>query len=96
MPVYLQIVTFPIRVQVKLGPGAMAVTGAGPTGAAAVTGAGGIGVGGQFARQQSCPAHVRFGSKADIGALSLDVPFTPKSGRQLSALGCPLCAISGL
>jgi len=56
----------------------MAVTGAGPTGAAAVTGAGGIGVGGQFARQQSCPAHVRFGSKADIGALSLDVPFTPK------------------
>ena len=41
MPVYLQIVTFPIRVQVKLGPGATAVTGA--TDSAAVTGAGATG-----------------------------------------------------
>jgi hypothetical protein len=35
---------------------------------------------------------VRFGSKADIGLPSVDVRFTPKSGHQLSALGCPLCA----
>ena len=79
MPVYLQIVTFPIRVQVKLGHGAMAVTGAGPTGAAAVTGAGGIGVGGQFARQQSCPAHVRFGSKQTFERFHSMSPLPPKA-----------------
>jgi len=35
-----------------------------------------------FARQQSCAAHVRFGSKADIQAPSSDVRFTPKSGHR--------------
>ena len=39
-------------------------------------------------------ADVRFGSKADIGAGRRDVRFTPESGHQLSALGCPLCATS--
>ena len=45
MPVHLQIVTFPIRVQVKLGfsAGATVVTGAGATGSAEVTGAGATG-----------------------------------------------------
>jgi hypothetical protein len=40
-------------------------------------------------------ADVRFGSKADMTACPRDVRFTPKSGHQLSALGCPLCARSG-
>ena len=45
MPVHLQIVTFPVRVQVKLGfsAGATVVTGAGATGSAEVTGAGATG-----------------------------------------------------
>jgi hypothetical protein len=38
-------------------------------------------------------AHVRFGSKADIEAVSADVRFTPKSGN--SGSGCLLCAKSG-
>jgi hypothetical protein len=50
----------------------------------------------QFVRQQSCIAHVRFGSKADIVKSLDDVRFTPESGRQLSALGCPLSAKSAL
>jgi hypothetical protein len=36
-----------------------------------------IGFTGQFARQQSEAAHVRFGSKADIGQCRADVRFTP-------------------
>ena len=44
----------------------------------------------QFAQQQSWAAYVRFGSKADIEAPPPDVRFTPESGHQLSALGCPL------
>src|SRR5215471_9278016 len=40
------------------------------------------------------PAHVRFGSKADIKAPSSDVRFTAKSGHWLSPLECPLCAKS--
>jgi hypothetical protein len=45
MPAHLHIVTFPIRVQVKLGftAGAAGVTGAGATGATVVTGAGATG-----------------------------------------------------
>jgi hypothetical protein len=39
-----------------------------------------------------CGADVRFGSKADIEACRADVRFTPESGHQLSALGCPLSA----
>jgi hypothetical protein len=31
----------------------------------------------------------------DIGARPYDVRFTPKSGHQLRAVVCPLCAISG-
>jgi hypothetical protein len=37
----------------------------------------------------------RFGSKADIPQRNRDVRFTPESGHQLSALGCPLSARSG-
>jgi len=37
----------------------------------------------------------RFGSKADIGLALVHVRFTPESGHQLSALGCPLSARSG-
>src|SRR5215470_16712263 len=40
----------------------------------------------EFARQQSWPAHVRFGSKADIGARPRHVRFTPKSGHRLMSL----------
>src|SRR5262249_26211734 len=40
----------------------------------------------------SATPNVRFGSKADIEGLRPDVRFTPKSGHQLSALGCPLSA----
>jgi hypothetical protein len=40
---------------------------------------GGMGHRGQFARQQSWAAHVRFGSKADIARCQADVRFTPKS-----------------
>jgi hypothetical protein len=54
-----------------------------------------MGFRGQFAQQQSEPAHVRFGSKADIGEGPTDVRFTPKSGHWLSVSGCPLCANSG-
>jgi hypothetical protein len=49
----------------------------------------------QFARQQSCAAHVRFGSKADIRQLGTDVRFTPKSGHRIAGAGCPLWAKSG-
>jgi len=42
----------------------------------------------------SKPAHVRFGSKADIGARPIDVRFTPESGHWNSAAKCPLCAKS--
>src|SRR5262249_8881126 len=41
------------------------------------------------------PAHVRFGSKADIAAHSSDVRFTPKSRHWDLAATCPLCAKSG-
>ena len=34
----------------------------------------------KVARQQSCAADVRFGSKADLLGAVLDVRFTPKSG----------------
>ena len=43
---------------------------------------------------QAAIAHVRFGSKADMEALSPNVCFTPKSGHWLSMSGCPLCAKS--
>src|SRR6516162_1224148 len=39
--------------------------------------------------------HVRFGSKADIGALPINVRFTPKSGHWNSVVEYPLCAKSG-
>ena len=55
-----------------------------------------MGFRGQFARQQSCPVHVRFGSKADIARDQLNVRFTPKSGHRNSLTECPLCANSGL
>jgi hypothetical protein len=42
------------------------------------------------------PVRVRFGSKADIAAPPRNVRFAPESGHQQSALGCPLCANSGL
>jgi hypothetical protein len=34
---------------------------------------------GDLSQQQFCEAHVRFGSKADIGAPPIDVRFTPKA-----------------
>ena len=39
------------------------------------------GLQGQFAKQQSQAADVRFGSEADIEAPQSDVRFTPKSGQ---------------
>jgi hypothetical protein len=45
-------------------------------------------------RSNPATAHVCFGSKADIGAASGNVRFTPKSRHWLSALRCPLCAKS--
>jgi hypothetical protein len=53
-----------------------------------------MGFEGQFAGQQSEAAHVRFGSKADIGACPRDVRFTPKSRHWNSVSKCPLCAKS--
>jgi hypothetical protein len=47
------------------------------------------------ALQQPSTVHVRYGSKADIGARRINVRFTPKSGHWLSASGCLLCANSG-
>ena len=38
--------------------------------------------------------NVRFGSKADMTLLNLDVRFTPESGHSLSAIGCLLWATS--
>jgi hypothetical protein len=35
------------------------------------------------------------GSKADIGALPINVRFTPESGHWLSVSTCPLCAKGG-
>jgi hypothetical protein len=39
--------------------------------------------------------HVRFGSKADIASVKLDVRFTPKSGHCRATGACPLCAKRG-
>ena len=39
-----------------------------------------MGFNGDLAQQQFCEAHVRFGSKADIGAPQSIVRFTPESG----------------
>ena len=50
---------------------------------------------GQFARQQSRAAHVRFGSKADIAECETNVRFTPENGHWNSVAACPLCARSG-
>jgi len=41
-----------------------------------------MGFRGQFARQQSRAAHVRFGSKADIAESKSNVRFTPESGHR--------------
>jgi hypothetical protein len=49
----------------------------------------------QAASEQIWAANVRFGSKADIGALPINVRFTPKSGHWNSVVECPLCAKSG-
>jgi hypothetical protein len=48
----------------------------------------------RFLRMESEPAHVRFGSKADISGCPCDVRFTPKSGHWLSGSWCLLCAKS--
>jgi hypothetical protein len=42
----------------------------------------GMGSNSHFAQQQSSGPNVRFGSKADNGALPIDIRFTPKSGHQ--------------
>jgi hypothetical protein len=41
---------------------------------------------GQFARHQSCPAHVRLGSKADIPTCSADVRLHPRKRTLLGEL----------
>ena len=46
-------------------------------------------------RQSVAATNVRFGSKADIDGLPLDVRFTPESGHWNSVAKCPLCAKSG-
>jgi hypothetical protein len=56
---------------------------------------GGMGFRGQFAQQHSETAHVRFGSKADIGLGWRHVRFTPKSRHRSRRQQCPLCAKSG-
>jgi hypothetical protein len=40
------------------------------------------------------PAHVRFGSGADIAHHQANVRFTPESGQRADGSVCPLCAIS--
>ena len=55
-----------------------------------------MGFRGQFARQQSRAADVRFGSKADITECKTNVRFTPESGHWKSVVERPLCANSGL
>jgi len=49
-----------------------------------------MGFNGDLAQQQFWEAHVRFGSKADIGLPPGDVRFAPKSGRCRATVGCPL------
>jgi len=56
---------------------------------------GGMGSDGHFARQQSSGPNVRFGSKADMTAIPIDVRFTPKSRHRNSTARRPLCAKSG-
>jgi len=46
----------------------------------------------RFASQQNRSGYVRFGSKAGIGLLPVDVRFTPKSGHCRVTVRCPLCA----
>jgi hypothetical protein len=41
-------------------------------------------------------SNVRFGSKADISVVVIDVRFTPESGHRSARRQCPLCAKSGL
>src|SRR5215469_77963 len=48
-----------------------------------------------FAAQQFLTGHVRYGSKADIGARQRNVRFAPNSGHRNSVSKCPLCAKSG-
>jgi len=53
---------------------------------------GGMGSNRHFAWHQFRGADVRFGLKADIAALQIDVRFTPKSGHRSARRQCPLCA----
>jgi hypothetical protein len=46
----------------------------------------------QVAPQHFLPAHVCFGSKADVVLLNFDVCFTPESGHPMRQLECPLRA----
>jgi hypothetical protein len=48
---------------------------------------------GQFAGQQSCAAHVRFRSLADIAGGKIHVRFASDSGHQDGRDRCPLSAI---
>ena len=48
------------------------------------------------ASQQKRPAHVRFGSGADITRLLSNVRFTLQSGQSADTLVCPLSAKTGL
>jgi hypothetical protein len=50
--------------------------------------AGEMGVDGYLAQQKFTGAHVRFGSKADIGAYPPHVRFTPKSGHWRARSAC--------
>jgi hypothetical protein len=43
-----------------------------------------MGFRGQFARHKSFVVHVRFGSKADVGAATIHVRFAPESGHSLA------------
>jgi len=51
-----------------------------------------MGFSGQFALHKPTTADVRFGSKADIDALTSHVRFTPKSGHRGALPACPLSA----
>src|SRR6516225_1150885 len=69
----------PLGTSISLAPGALSYLNISSHSGKRVRLAAGFALDGQFARQQSRAAHVRFGSEADILGGLPDVRFTPKS-----------------